>query len=370
MTEKIRIAVVGAGHLGRFHARLLAANTDFQLIGVVDPDAEARNALAEELHVKGVDSHRVLLDEIDAAVIATPTEYHHQIGMELLLRGKHLLVEKPLAGNLSEADALTECAAAGNCILQVGHIERFNPALLAVQDKIEQPKFIEACRCSGYSFRSTDIGVVLDLMIHDVDIVLNLINAKPIRIDAVGTCVLGPQEDVANARIIFDDGCIANLSASRVSYEAVRQMQVWCPQAFLTIDYANATAKVARPSDALLRGDCDVRRLSLTEKQRAKERFFEEWISVEQFSPGSSNALEDELRDFSEAIQHERLPQVTGVAGRDAVAVCEQILESIAHHAWDAHPHSGIGPHGMQQPDTIPVPPVGITVPIPHRRAG
>ena len=177
MADKIRVAVIGAGHLGRFHARLLANNPDFELVAVVDPATDALKSLADEVQVRGLNSHQSLTNEIDAAVIATPTENHHSIGMELLLAGKHLLVEKPLAAKVTEANALVECAAAGNCILQVGHIERFNPALLAIEHEIDEPKFIEARRFGGYSFRSTDIGVVLDLMIHDVDIVLNLVGA-------------------------------------------------------------------------------------------------------------------------------------------------------------------------------------------------
>ncbi len=370
MTETIRIAVIGSGHLGRFHARLIEANTDFQLVGVVDPDRDARNALAQELHVAGFDTYQPLLDNIDAAVIATPTEYHHRIGMELLLAGKHLLVEKPLAGNVSESDALVKCAAVGDRILQVGHIERFNPAFLAVRNKIEHPKFIEACRFSGYSFRSTDIGVVLDLMIHDVDIILSMVHARPIRVEAIGACVIGPQEDIANARIVFEDGCIANLSASRVSYDVVRKMQIWCPDSFIAVDYSDTTVRVAHPSEALLRGDCDVQKLSLAEKQQAKQRFFDDWISVENITAEACNALDNELRDFAEAIKTGSSPRVPGSAGRDAVAVCEQILASLARHAWDGQSHGDVGSQSTQEPDTIPVAPFGMIAPMPHRRAG
>lgn len=370
MTETIRIAVIGSGHLGRFHARLIKANADFQLVGVVDPDTEARNALAQELEVAGFDSYQPLLEKIDAAVIATPTEYHHRIGMELLLAGKHLLIEKPLAGNVSESDALVECAAIGNRILQVGHIERFNPAFLAIHNKIENPKFIETSRFSGYSFRSTDIGVVLDLMIHDVDIILSMVHARPIRVEAIGASVIGPQEDIANARIVFEDGCIANLSASRVSYDVVRKMQIWSPESFIAVDYSDTTARVARPSESLLRGDYDVQQLSLAQKQEAKQRFFDDWITVEKIEADPCNALDNELQDFAEAIKTASSPRVPGSAGRDAVAVCEQILVSLAHHAWDGHPHGAIGLQSMQEPDTIPVTPFGMIAPMPRRRAG
>ena len=370
MAETIRIAVIGAGHLGRFHARLIANNPDFQLVAVVDPVADARNALGDELLVRGVDSHHSLLGEIDAAVIATPTQQHHQIGMELLLKGKHLLIEKPLAGTVREADALVECATVGNCVLQVGHIERFNPALQEVYNQIDQPRLIEARRLSGYSFRSTDIGVVLDLMIHDVDIVLSIVRAKPIRIDAVGACVIGPQEDMASARIVFEDGCVANLSASRISDETLRQMQIWGSQCFITVDYSTATTKVMRSSDALLRGEYDVQRLSAVEKQQAKGQFFTDWLQVEHFNAESCNALDDELRDFVNAIQKGQSPRVGGIAGRDAVAVCEQIIERMVQHGWDGHADPPIGQGSLQIPATIPVPSFPVDTTTPRRRAG
>lgn len=370
MAEKIRIAVIGAGHLGRFHARLIANNPDFQLVAVVDPVADARNVLADELHVRGLDSHQSLLEEIDAAVIATPTHQHHKIGMELLLKRKHLLIEKPLAGNVREANALVECATVGNCVLQVGHIERFNPALQEVYNQIDRPRLIEARRLGGYSFRSTDIGVVLDLMIHDVDIVLSLVRAKPIRIDSVGACVIGPQEDMAIARIVFEDGCVANLTASRISDETLRQMQIWGSQCFVTVDYSTATTKVMRSSDALLRGEYDIQQLSAVEKQQAKDRFFSDWLQVEHFNAGSCNALDDELQDFAAAIQKGQLPRVGGVAGRDAVVVCEQIIERMVQHVWDGHANHPSDHGSLQIPATIPVPPFPADTTTPRRRAG
>ncbi|MEK6249174.1 MAG: Gfo/Idh/MocA family oxidoreductase [Planctomycetales bacterium] len=351
--DKIRIAVVGSGHLGRYHARLAASNDSFQLVAVVDPMEKARQELADELDVQACSDHRQLIGQIDAAVVATPTLNHHQVGMELLLAGIDLLIEKPIAVSLGEANELVDCAAANNLVLQVGHVERFNPALAAVDHQITSPKYIETRRFSGYAFRSMDIGVVLDLMIHDLDIVLHLAGSEPVRIDAVGASVLGPHEDVANARIVFSNGCIANLNASRVSYETVRQMQVWCPQAFFSVDYATATSRIARPSRSALDGS-RIESLKSPQIQDAKDNFFQEWVPVEEIKAAATNAIADELEDFASAIRTRRQPRVPGKAGRDALAVCQQILDSIGNHAWDGHADGRIGPNPTRFRGTVP----------------
>ena len=303
-------------------------------------------------------------------MIASPTIYHHKIGMDLLLAGVHVLVEKPLATSLDQAQELVDCAAINRSTLQVGHIERFNPVFNAVRDHIDQPKYIETRRFSGYSFRSTDIGVVLDVMIHDLDIVLALVDAKPVRIDAIGACVIGPYEDVAQARIAFDNGCVANLNASRVSYEMTRQTNIWCPRAFIAIDYAVPIARIVRPGLAVRQGRFDPDALSPSEKQAAKDTFFEELLPVEEISPQPCNALADELADFATAIKTGAQPRVPGAAGRDVLAVCEQILDSIGRHAWDGHSDGRIGPGITFSPATIPVPPSSGDTPTQHRRAG
>lgn len=364
-TDKIRIAVIGSGHLGRFHARLAAANDAYQLVAVVDPLERARQQLADELDCQACSDHRSLIGQIDAAVVATPTRNHHQVGMDLLLAGVDLLIEKPLAASLGEADELVDCAAANNCILQVGHVERFNPALTAVDHQITAPKYIETRRFSGYAFRSMDIGVVLDLMIHDLDIVLNLVRAEPVRIDAFGVSVLGPHEDVANARIVFANGCIANLNACRVSYETVRQMHVWCPQAFFSVDFASTTSRIARP-DMTVVDSKQPGSMTPAEIQQAKDAFFQEWLPVEEIKAAPTNAIAEELEDFATAIRTRRQPRVPGSAGRDALAVCQQILDSIEHHAWDGHANGRIGPDPTRVRGTLPILPVDA----PQRRAG
>jgi predicted dehydrogenase len=219
MSRKLRVGVVGAGHLGTIHARLVRTIDDVQLVGIADPDAAARERIAAEIETDVCADHRQLIGRIDAAILAAPTDHHYWIGMELAEAGIHLLVEKPLALTVAEADALVRATRSRNLILQVGHVERFNPAFTAAAARLQRPRFIDAVRASGYTGRSTDVGVVLDLMIHDIDLVLSLVPSEVVEVEAVGTAVLGPHEDLAHARLRFANGCLANLSASRVSYE-------------------------------------------------------------------------------------------------------------------------------------------------------
>jgi predicted dehydrogenase len=249
----LRVAVIGAGRLGGFHAQKLARMANVELVGVVDPLAANRDRLAAELHTTPFASHLPLLGHIDAAVIASPTLQHHQLAVDLLEAGTHLLIEKPICTTVAEADELVELARRQQLVLQVGHVERFNPALTAATPHAQNPKFIEAVRASGFTFRSMDVGVVLDLMIHDIDVVLSLVRSPLRSVDALGVSVLGGHEDVAHARLEFQSGCVANLSASRVSYEAARKMQIWSPRAFASIDFGGRTTTIVEPSETLLR---------------------------------------------------------------------------------------------------------------------
>ena len=371
MFKKIKIAVVGAGHLGRFHARLLSKHDAYELVAVVDPLASARLSVAREVSAKSCKSVDDLadIDSIDAAVIATPTKYHFKISEELLKKGVHLLVEKPLALNFSQADTLVQLARSQNRILQVGHIERFNPALQRVYQQVERPYFFDARRHGGYSFRSTDIGVVLDLMIHDVDIALSLMKSKPIRIDAVGACVVGPHEDIAVARLVFDGGCVANLSASRVSDQMERRTQIWAPQSFVDIDYAEGVTSFTRPTDGFHSGQLAPAGMCADEKKKAQEAFFSDWLCSEKFAAETRNALDDELTNFATAINTGHEVRVDGSAGRDAVAVCEQILEHMVQHVWDGATR---GDHAqpLPHPATIRVPSANDGADGARRRAG
>ena len=326
----LRIAIIGCGRLGTFHAQKLARMPDVQIAGVVDPLPAGRDRLAVELHTSALDSHVSLVGKVDAAVIATPTVMHHQVAVDLLKAGTHLLVEKPLCATVAEADELVDLARRRKVVLQVGHVERFNPAFSAAAAHLQDPKYIEAVRASSFTFRSMDIGVVLDLMIHDIDLVLSLVRSPLRSVDALGVSLLGGHEDAAHARLAFADGCVANLSASRVSYEPVRKMQVWAARAYANIDLAARTTSLVRPSETLLRGDFHADQLSPEQVEHYKTHLAEEHLPREQKSYDAVDALALELEDFVESIRTVRQPRVNGQAGRDALAVAEQVLASIA----------------------------------------
>jgi len=326
----LRIGVIGAGHLGTIHARLLRSIDDVELVAVVDPCAEARDRVAAEFETEAFDDHRRLIGKVDAAIIAASTEHHYWIGMELAEAGIHMFVEKPITLSVAEADALIRATNHRNLILQVGHVERFNPAFTAAAAQIHRPRYIEAVRASGFTCRSVDVGVVLDLMIHDIDLVLSLAGSDVVDVEAIGVAVFGPHEDMAHARLRFANGCIANLNASRTSFETQRKMQVYTDDTFAGIDYATASAKIIRPSEKVLKRQIDVQSLSPDEKQNLRDNLFSEFLPLEEVTVEKRNAILDEQHDFVISIRTGQKPQVTGEHGRQALAVAQRILEQIA----------------------------------------
>jgi predicted dehydrogenase len=359
--KKLRVAVVGAGRLGGFHARKLAALEDVELLGVVDPLPEARRRLAAECNTTALADYGPLLEKLDAAVIAAPTRLHHKLALDFLRRGIHLLVEKPLCGTSAEADELVETARRHGAVLQVGHVERFNPAFAAAVSRTGDPKYVEAVRTSGFTFRSTDVGVVLDLMIHDLDLVLSMVRSPVQKVDALGLSVLGGHEDVANARLEFECGCVATFSASRVSYQPVRRMHLWSSSAFVAIDFADRTTTLVRPSQSLLNRQLDIDLLSPEQVEHYKEHLFDELLprAVVEFEEVDALALEQE--DFLGSIRTPRRPRVPGEAGRNAVALAEQILGRIHTHAWDDTPEGPVGPLLIPRHKVIPAPHFDLT---------
>jgi predicted dehydrogenase len=346
----LRVAVIGSGRLGGFHAQKLACMAGVELVGAVDPLPANRDRLAAELRTTAFASHEPLVGKIDAAVIATPTIAHHRVAVDFLKAGTHLLVEKPLSATVAEADDLVEMARRRKVVLQVGHVERFNPALAAAAPHLEEPKFIEAVRASGFTFRSMDIGVVLDLMIHDIDLVLSLVRSPLRSVDALGVSLLGAHEDAAHARLTFASGCVANLSASRISYDPLRKMQVWAARSYANIDFATRTTTLVRPSETLLRGEFHADRLSPEQVEHYKTHLAEEHLPREQKTCNAVDALALELEDFVESIRTVRQPRVTGEAGRDALAVAEQVLASIAARRDEAIEHAGEFPRIIAAP--------------------
>ncbi len=371
--NKLRMAVVGAGRLGGFHAQKLAARDDVELLAVVDPLPENRSRVAAECGAEARADHAGLLDRLDAAVIAAPTCLHYTIAREFLEAGVHLLVEKPLCTSRSEANELVSAARRSNAVLQVGHVERFNPAFRAAAAEVSEPKYIEAVRTSGFTFRSTDVGVVLDVMIHDIDLVLSMVRGPLRKVDALGFSVLGGHEDAANARLEFECGCVAALSASRVSDEQVRRMQVWSAAGFTSIDFAARGVKFVRPSETLRRRRFDVNRLTPEQVEHYRVHFAEEHLPRKTKSFDAVDALVLEQDDFVESIRTGRQPLVGGEAGRDALSVAGQILARIDAHSWNGELNGPSGPLAKSHGHILPAPHFDLSPSsktIPHKKAG
>jgi len=308
-TMSLRMAVIGVGYLGRHHARILATLAGAKLVGVVDTD----RVRAEEVAAKsGTGAHadfRVMIGKVDAVTLAVPTELHCEIALPFLEAGIAVLVEKPMARTLTEADEMIAAAARANVPLAVGQTERFNPAVATARPLLSDPRFIEVHRLGTFPERSLDIDVVFDLMIHDLDVVLSLVKSDVEAIDAVGVPVLTGRVDIANARIKFRNGCIANLTASRISRDRVRKIRFFQSMAYVSIDYAAQKVELWR----LVKGDGPLPVIDGGE------------IAVENEEP-----LKRELRDFVEAVSARRPPTVTGVDGRSALALATQIAGKIA----------------------------------------
>jgi predicted dehydrogenase len=244
--KKLRVGVVGVGHIGSNHARLYAEIPAADFTAIYDVDSSRAAAIAKKYGAAATKSLEEFSGMVDAASVATPTSSHHQIALPLLQRGKHLLIEKPITENPQHATELAELAARSQLVLQVGHVERFNPVLSALEARLTHPRFIEAHRLSSYPNRSTDIGVVLDLMIHDLEIILHLVRSPVQSIDAVGVPVLSRGEDIANARIRFENGCVANVTSSRISPERMRKIRVFQEDAYLSLDYEKQSGEIYR----------------------------------------------------------------------------------------------------------------------------
>ena len=325
----LRLAVIGAGHLGRIHARLLASIADAQLVSIADPSSAVRHELAPLCGEPPVSDFSQLLGRIDAAIVGTPTQAHFDVARQLLEAGVHVFVEKPMCAVVEQAAQLVQLARKQGCVLQVGHIERFNPAFDAVWATVRNPKYIDASRTSGYTFRSTDVGVVLDLMIHDLDIVLALAGSEVCDIRALGVSVLGSHEDIAQARLEFANGCVANLAASRCSLISQRKMSIYCPHVFANVDFAERRADVVWASDQLLARELDTEQLSADDRQYYRDHLFQSLLKHESVQVEDSNPLLDELQDFVTSIRSHSAPQVSGEDGQRALSVAERILEAI-----------------------------------------
>ena len=300
---KLRAGVAGSGSMGRNHARCYSLIQEIELAAVYDADLKRAQAVAEEFGAKAVDSLEALAKTCDLASVAVPTIAHLEVGGELMRRGLHVLMEKPIAPSVEEAKQLVEVAEEHDRILQIGHIERFNPVMRELEAKLNHPKFIESHRLSPFPNRSIDIGVVLDLMIHDLEIILHLVKSPVASIDAVGVPVLMKSEDIANARLRFENGCVANVTASRISPERLRKIRVFQDDGYLSLDYQEQSGEIFWKEEGAI--------------QKAK-------VEVEKDEP-----LKLELAAFVESIQEGKTPAVTGKQGADALAIALEITRQI-----------------------------------------
>jgi predicted dehydrogenase len=308
--EKIRAAVVGVGYLGRFHAQKYSQAAGCELVAVVDDRAEARDQVSAELGVPGLADYRELLGRVDAVSVVTPTPAHFPIARDFLDAGAHVLVEKPITETQDEAAQLIALAGRKRCILQVGHLERFNAAILAAEPYLTKPRFIECHRLAPYRERGTDVNVVLDLMIHDIDIVQTIVDSPIVAIDAIGTPVFSDEIDIANARLTFENGCVANATASRVSLKTERKMRVFEDDAYVSLDLQQKILTVIRKRA----GPVAAGQLPVTIEERSLEQ---------------GDALKAEIESFLASIQSGKPPVVTGEAGMRALDTAMRITEQV-----------------------------------------
>lgn len=351
--NRLRIAVIGVGHLGKEHARILAGMQDVELVGVADVNGEQAQVVARKLGTQAFSEYWPLLNMVDAACIVVPTVHHKTVAAEFLRRRIPLLVEKPLAPSHAHARALVELAAQNDTILQVGHIERFNPAFEELQRRPMQPKYITCERLGSFTGRSTDIGVVLDLMIHDLDLLLALVQSPVTSVEALGIGLFGQHEDVASARLRFANGCVAQLSASRASATPMRRMQVWAPEGFASIDFSRRRLSLIQPSAALRRDGLDPAKLDPASRARIKDELFTRHLETLHIDGHSHDQLTCELRHFVDCVRHGTTPRVSGNDGLAAVNLAENILDSMRNHSWTGQAGGPIGP--SQFPDPLGV---------------
>jgi predicted dehydrogenase len=310
----LHTAVIGVGYLGRFHAQKYAQIEGSRLVGVVDANAEVAAKVGAELGVPATSDYRTLLDSVDAVSLAVPTPLHHPIGRELLDRGIHLLIEKPIAPTVAEARELVDLAHERGCVLQVGHLERFNPAIVAAAERLKTPRFVESHRLAPFKQRGTDVSVVLDLMIHDIDLIQELVGTPIESIDAVGAQVFSGEIDIVNARIRFQGGCVANTTASRISLKQERKIRIFQDDAYLSVDMQQKILTVIRKKDAA------------PVESPAQ-------VSIEEESFDQGDALRAEIEAFLHAVRHRSTPVVTGEDGLRALETAMKITSLVQQAA-------------------------------------
>jgi len=308
----LRVGVVGTGYLGKFHAEKYAAMDGVTLAGVVDTDESAARAVADRLGTTAYSDYKKLFGQVDAVSIVVPTPWHCPIALDLLENDIDIMVEKPITTTLEEADRMIELAEKKGRIVQVGHLERFNPAVHPLKNIVDRPLFIESHRLSVYKTRGTDVSVVLDLMIHDIDIILNFVRSEIKDIRAAGVSIISDSVDIANARLEFESGCVANITASRVSNRSERKIRIFQKSAYIAVDFANSGITLVKKSETDNDGSGSIPGME------AETLSFEKW-----------DALEQELKSFVDCVRHRKPPEVSGHEGRKALQTALAVMDRI-----------------------------------------
>jgi len=310
--SSLRTAVIGVGYLGKYHAEKYAAMEGVDLVGVVDTDRDAAAAAAGKLDTQAYFDHRELFGGVDAVSIVVPTPAHFAVARDFLDADVDVLIEKPMTTTVSEADELIRISEDRGLLIQVGHLERFNPAVVALRDILKVPKFIESHRLAVYKERGTDVSVVLDLMIHDIDIILNMVRSPVTHIHAAGIAVISDHVDIANARLEFESGCVANVTASRISMRVERKIRLFQRDAYISVDFANHGITVVRQGEDPAVGDAII-----------------PGMEIETLTFEKGDALDDEIRAFVASVKARKPPAVNGQVGRDALHTAISIMEQI-----------------------------------------
>jgi predicted dehydrogenase len=310
MMKKLRVGVVGVGYLGQFHAEKYSSMSDVELVGIVDINKSRAEAVAQKVNTTIYTEHQALFGKVDAVSIAVPTPAHFAIARDFLQNNIDILIEKPISQTIEEADELIRLSESKNLMVQVGHLERFNPAIVALKDIIKLPMFIESHRLSIFKERCTDVSVVLDLMIHDIDLILNFVRSDISAVHASGVPVVSEHIDIANARLEFENGCVANVTASRISTKNERKIRLFQRDAYVSVDFSK-------------------REITAIQQKNTDSCGLIPGMDIKKMSFETGDALENELASFVQAVIHRKIPEVTAQMGRDALKIALTVMDQI-----------------------------------------
>jgi predicted dehydrogenase len=327
--NKLPVGVIGVGHLGKIHASLYRDIKPAELVGIYDSDHDKAKKIADDLNITAYQNIDELLDKTEAVNIVTPTSSHHDIARRALDHNCHLFIEKPIMASEQEAEEIIRMAREKEKLIQVGHIERFNPAVLALSDVSLKPIFIESHRLASFNPRGTDVAVILDLMIHDLDLILSLVKSKPVQIDASGVGVISDTLDIANARIQFESGCVANITASRISAKKMRKMRIFQPNSYVSIDFVEGFSEIYYMDDTAMTFKNGTLAFSLGQIEAGNKR---KDIKYNKLQRTDVNPLKYELNSFVESIQAHIPPLVSGEDGAAALRLAHQVIAKIEEH--------------------------------------